>query len=360
MANFDLTNLALQGCFGANKLIYDDAGLPSIMVGIPQFKVSDVIDGGADIIHPMFSVDGAAKDVIYISKFQNVVYNGRAYSLGGKDPAASLTWDTARGYCNNKGDGWHMMTAAEWAGIALWCKKNGFQPLGNNNYGKDASETLYKGIPTSWGTGNDEGKIYHIATGSGPLTYSHNNQPDGIWDLNGNVAEWGGGIRTVCGELQILVKAAVTGIDQSASSAEWKAIDATTGEFITPNGSGTTTNSIKVDKAGTGGAQYCVTITTTSSDFNCLLGSMTCTDDISDAAKATLRTYALLPEDGATAADYGNDRLYFNNVESERLFCCGGGYSNGSGAGVFCRVGGWYSRSYAGHNIGFRAAYYEP
>lgn len=37
----------------------------------------------------------------------------------------------------------HEITNAEWAAIALWCHKNGTEPKGNNDYGKDASETLY-------------------------------------------------------------------------------------------------------------------------------------------------------------------------------------------------------------------------
>lgn len=89
------------------------------------------------------------------------------------------------------------MTKAEWAAIMLWCKKNGFQPWGNNNYGKDSRETLQQAIPATYGSGTDAGKIYHVLTGTGPLTWSHNKQLDGIWDLNGNVSEWTGALRTV-------------------------------------------------------------------------------------------------------------------------------------------------------------------
>ena len=97
-----------------------------------------------------------------------------------------------------------MMTKAEWAAIMLWCKKNGFQPYGNNNYGKDSRETLQQAIPATYGSGTDAGKIYHVLTGTGPLTWSHNKQLDGIWDLSGNVSGWTGALRTVKGELQVL------------------------------------------------------------------------------------------------------------------------------------------------------------
>lgn len=254
-----------------------------------------------------------------------------------------------------------MMTKAEYALIMLWCRKNGFQPYGNNNYGKDSRETVYQAIPATYGSGDDAGKIYHVLTGTGPLTWSHNKQQDGIWDINGNVSEWTGGIRTVYGELQMLENnnAANSDNPQNATSAEWKAIDATTGAFITPNGSGTTPNSIKIDKAGTGGAQWCTTITTQSSDFSCLLGSMTCAEGISDAAKKVLRAYGLLPEDGTSATDYDNDRLYFNNQADERLFGSGGSYGVGTTAGVGYSYGVTSSRTNAGVNVGFRSAYYE-
>ena len=354
---YDMAEFALKMTAPNNKLIYDDKGIPSVMVYIPKFKMSDVIAGAGDSTHPAFIVNGKEVPGIWISKYQNIVNNGRAYSLPGQDPAASMTWDTARGYCEAKGKGWHMMTKAEWAAIMLWCRKNGFQPYGNNNYGKDTRESLYQAIPATYGS---DGKVNHVLTGTGPLTWSHNKQPDGIWDLNGNVSEWTGGIRTVYGELQVLENnnAANSANPQNAASTAWKAIDATTGAFITPNGTGTTANSIKIDKAGSG-AQWCVTITTSSSDFNCALGSMTCSSDISDAAKAVLRAYGLLPEDGASAATYEDDRLYFNNQADERLFNSGGYYGSGTYAGVGCSNGHYYNRGSAYTSIGFRSAYVD-
>ena len=86
-------------------------------------------------------------------------------------------------------------------------------------------------------------------TGTGPVSWSHDGTLEGIWDLNGNIWEWMGGLRTVKGEVQVLANNNAADLDhsQSASSAQWKAIDATTGEYITPDGKGTTANSIKMD-----------------------------------------------------------------------------------------------------------------
>ena len=166
---YDLAEFALKMVAPNNKLIYDDKGIPSVMVYVPKFKMSDVIDGAGDSTHSAFIVNGKEVPGIWISKYQNIANNGRAYSLPGQDPTVNITWDTARGYCESKGKGWHMMTKAEWAAIMLWCKKNGFQPWGNNNYGKDSRETLQQAIPATYGSGTDAGKIYHVLTGTGPL-----------------------------------------------------------------------------------------------------------------------------------------------------------------------------------------------
>lgn len=81
MANFD----DLQGAvaqFGAgNKVIYDDIGMPSIMVGVPKMKYSDIITGGTQETLPWWVVEGVEKNVIWVSKYLNCVVNDRAYSL---------------------------------------------------------------------------------------------------------------------------------------------------------------------------------------------------------------------------------------------------------------------------------------
>lgn len=351
MPNFDLSALALAAVCPGNELIYDDKGMPSVMVKIPKQTYAQLGIGDSTATHPAFIVNGQEVDAIYISKYQNIMQNGRAYSLPAQDPKCNVNFDTARSYCEAKGEGWHLMTRAEWALLALWCKNNGFMPKGNNSYGKDASESNYKAIPTYVGS---DGKTCRVATGTGPLSWSHDNSPAGIWDLNGNVYEWVGGLRTVYGELQILANnnAADSTHSQTASSADWRAIDATTGELIVPDGAGTTANSIKLDYISNK-ITYSTAITNQVNDYkSTAFNSVACDSTISDAAKQVLYGLALLPY----GSGYDDDYMYMNNGASERTFYCGGSCYSGAFAGVFCLLGN-SARSDSDASIGFRSAF---
>ena len=354
--NFDLTNLAIQTICPNNELLYDDLGKPSVMVKIPKMTYAQLGLGTSTAVHPAFIVDGVEKSALWISKYQNIVQNSRAYSLPARDPRAQITFDVARAACTAKGAGWHLMTRAEWAMLALWCKKNGTQPRGNNNYGKDHNESVYSAIPTYY----DGANIGRVATGTGPLTWSHDGTPSGIWDLNGNVWEWVGGLRLVYGEVQVLANnnAAIVTANQAANSAEWKAIDATTGELITPNGSGTTENSVKLNYVSSHW-QWDTTISSKSdSSRNAPFENTTCSANISDAAKLVLQALCLFKYD-ATSGAYSGDYFYANNGASERSFFCGGNWYLGASYGVFALFGN-YARSLSNASFGFRSAYYEP
>ena len=348
MANFDLVKLALKATCPGNDIILDDKGLPSVMVRIPKFKISDVIAGGSNSTHPAFIVNGVEVPEIYISKFQNVIHNGRAYSLPGEDPRTSVTFDTARQACEAKGRGWHLMTHAEWAAIALWCRKNNLMPKGNNNYGKDHSETTYIAIPNP--NHQDEGRTSRVLTGTGPVTWSHNGEVTGIWDLNGNVWEWCGGYRTLGGEIHILPNnnAADPNNSQSASSELWRAI-LENGSLVDPNTDGT----LKWDFVD-GKITLCKTITnqadaSRSTEFK----NLAVAPEVSTVPEI-LKALALFPADNG---DHGGDYFYMNNGAGlERLAFRGGSWGSGANAGVFALYGGG-SRSGAYTRIGFRSAF---
>lgn len=353
--NFDLSNLAVQCMAPNNELLYDDKGKPSIMVKIPKMTYAQLGLGDSTDTFPAFIVDGVEKDYIWISKYQNIVQDGRAYSLPAQDPKTSINFDSAVAACKAKGNGWHLMTKVEWALLAWWCKRNGTMPYGNNNYGKDSRETTYSAIPKSL----DSGKTGRVATGTGPVKWSHNWAADGIWDLNGNVWEWCGGIRTVYGEVQILANnnAASPDANQAANSAQWMAIKASDGTLITPDGSGTTSGSVKMDWINSK-LVYSDTITDAAKgSHNCQFNVITCDNTISAAAKLLLASLGMTRIDESDTA-FDGDYFYFNNGEAERSFCCGGPWSNGTSAGVFCSYGS-HARSLSSGSFGFRSAYYE-
>lgn len=362
MPNFDVANLALMTACPGNEILYDDKGMPSIMVKIPKMTWADLGIGTSTETFPAFIVNGQEVDAIYFSKYQNVVQNNRAYSIPAQDPRTSVTLDQSCTYSSNKGDGWHCTTRLEWMVIAWWCLENGYQPLGNNSYGKDYTETTYKAIPTAHDSST--GKITRVATGTGPISWSHNNAVDGIWDMNGNVVEWMGGIRLVYGELQVISHdgqtfgndAADSDNSQSANAACWYAINGTTGALMAPNGTGTTTNSLKLDRVNnvwtwTFGQLTDKVDESRSGSF----GAVACAEGVCDDAKLKLQALGMLKV-GSDASVYKSDYFYANNGAAERSFYVGGNYASASYGGVFVSFG-FNSRAGAGGGVGFRAAY---
>lgn len=362
MANFDMAELALKSVCPSNAMKYDDKEMPSVMVYIPKFRLCDVLSTEDTSVHPAFRVNGVEIDGFWVGKYQTAHYNGRAYSLPGENPANTATLDTFVSYNRAKGAKFHEITNAEWAAIALWCHKNGSEPYGNNNYGKDTRETLYRAIPTSH---ESDGRTARVATGTGPVTWSHDGTVEGIWDLNGNVWEWCTGLRLVNGEVQIIKDndASEPTCDLSAGSAAWKAIKADTGELVTPDGSGTTAGTVKLDYVSSKW-KYATTITSSAdSGRGCSFKDITCDSGVGAAAQLLLQALALLPDtaltqEGVIDTTYGGDYFYANNAQAERCLIRGGGWFNGSSAGVFGAVlSDPRSNSYSG--IGGRSALIE-
>ncbi len=242
------------------------------------------------------------------------------------------------------------MTNAEWALILNWCKANGFWPRGNNSYGRDYSRTAEHGEASYIYSGTNIGRV---ATGTGPVGWSHDGSPFGIFDLNGNVWEWVGGLRLMDGEIQILANnnAADNTKGQSAASEEWRAI-MPDGSLVAPGTEGT----LKYDATNADGSGNVVLATSvvnqTSGDPYAITAFRNLTArDV--AAPALLHQLGLFPKD----ANYGTGTVYMRNL-GERLPGRGGYWAFGTYAGVPAMYL-QHPRSYSSTDLGFRPAYYR-
>jgi formylglycine-generating enzyme len=368
VGHFDDARLALEAATGGkNTLLMDDLGMPSVMVRIPCFRWSDVLEGGEEKVCSAFVVNGRVQKCLYISKYLNIIEKERAYSLPMLDPAHTLTIDEARLACARKGPGWHLLTNAEWTAIAHWCRRHNSFPRGNNAFGHDACAVHEYGI-RSVGDFLDRRTDARVLTGSGPDSWSHDGSPSGIFDLNGNVWDFVSGIRLMQGEIQVIKdNDSALNVDESAGSPLWKAID-TEGRLVAPG----SPNTLKYDGLNPGNSDPAVarlqggvflntrisrpqyTGETRDGDHSYIImpfQEMTCAPSITPPV--LLKELGLYPP----SPDLHNERLFVRNY-GERIALRGGSWFDGKSAGLwelYLRD----SRDFIYPDIGFRSAYIE-
>ena len=344
-SNFDDFKLAVEALSGGkNTVILDDVGMPSVMVQIPKYKMSQLISGGSENVHPAFMVDGAEKDVMYVGKFHDIVVNDRTYSLPIKDPAAWVTFDQGVTYNRNKGKGWSLMPYALWCAIALWCRKNNCMPHGNNNYGSDVNYPTEVGIPVPGSLDNN--KTAHVYEGSGPASWYHDGTRAGIYGMNGNVWDRVAGMRLYNGEIQVIPysNCFLSDASMAEGSSLWKAIDVS-GNLVAPGSAKTlkwgNSNDLTAGVVESKDAYY------SSSYADMKLDSSITT--VPEIAKALL----LYPDE--PGKDYAGDYHWWR-TDGEKIPFCGGNWIYPGGAGVFSVYAG-NPRSYSYGDIGLRSAY---
>lgn len=306
-------------------VIYDDYGIPSIMRKIS--KVTDAeLFGGANKTHPAFIIDGEEYDEIYISVYPNCVINGRPYSLPYMKPWTDLTNDEAAKACFSKGDGWHLMTAAEWGLVANICNRDGTYPHGNTKNGKYHADPSEEGATFDGGAGK-------TLTGSGPATWTHNHKPDGIHDLCGNVWEMIRGLRIINGKIEVAKdNNAALDIDLTEAGDDWQPLTAPNGKPINFSVGDDFKFTTDEPEDGYNGTEW----ENVYSDFG-----------FSDE----LKELALYPGED-------NAYLYVDSTEGEYLPYRGGHWSSGTDAGVFCASLA-YGRASTSSTVGFRSAYFK-
>jgi hypothetical protein len=178
----------------------------------------------------------------------------------------------------------------------------------------------------------------------------------------GNLSEWVGGYRSVYGEIQVLPDndGADLNNSQAPDSSAWRAIDAKTGEYLVPDGNGTTKDSVKGDFFDDviewGSKWFFSTEVKNRKDQirRCDLSFIKCDETIGPEAKELLIAFGMIADD--PLYDYMEQYCYLNNGKPEVAMYRGGYFGSGAFAGVFCWSNSW-ERTFTSEGYGFRASY---
>lgn len=340
---------------GLQTVLYTAKGQPTFMNIIEKYDLSS-IDPSLSGTHPAFIVDGVTKDKIFVGTYGATLKNGELLSLPNTEPTNGATYANLIAAAKSNGSGHHVMTNTEWAAVALLTVKdnNASKLIGNTYYGRSNGDaTQYgrrvDGLSATAGitTGNAK-----ILTGSGPVSFRHNQRYNGISDLVGNLHEFYTGFRLVNSEIQVIENNNAASGDALSTSTAWRAIHAQTGELLVPDGLGTTANSVRIAPSGT--AANTLVILSFASFWSMTNPSST---PVSTAALNKLKALGLFPI--ASTSTLLGSGLFGFSTSNTTYPIHGGAFREGDARGLF-QVNINYPFNATGSDIGTRTAYYTP
>lgn len=336
-AILDSERYSLERATGSRQtIIRDSAGNANAMFVLPRFSYADLgmtADMGTGDVTAFDFGSGSIKSEIFIGAY--LASGSGSVSAPRQDPRASLDHTAARAACAAKGAGWHLMTAHEWAAIALWCMANGYEPIGNTNWGRSHAKTWMVGDRADNRAPGDASGTGRTQTGSMGVEATHNKSLAGIADLVGNIWEWQDGFLLQDGRFKL-------SSHNAQVEASWTFADAFLDASIPTGGSAILSNAVN-NRLGAIGDNA-----NAGNSANVEWRAMTKSGSyVSNQAMKRL----LLEPAGALP----QGRIYMRNF-GERLPFRGGSWDSGADAGLAALNLG-NSRAYAYASVGFRPAF---
>lgn len=303
-----------------NVVLFDNAGLPSIMVKFTP-EAGKPLD-------PVFMVCGRKAKAIYISKYENTLVKGVPCSIPFAQAANCIDFNTASTLCRGKGDGWHLMTNAEWEYLHNESAEGGTLPHGNTARGKYFFDESESGEKYDYG---------HTLTGSGPITWTHTHTPDGVCDLCGDNWEMVAGLRLRKGAIEYIKDNDAALADLSPDSKAWQRVKTAAGQDIFLDAAqGSVKVTTEAPENGWDGCRF--------TDLEIDLEEM----------PEILQQLGIVPQNIEEEMTY----IYADSGEDETIAFRGSCFCNTSSGGVGALILG-DARSGVNGRVGFRSAYVE-
>lgn len=201
----DIKNAVEAASGGRLTVRLTDKGQPCVFLKVPAFNCEDVAPGGelGMGLHPAFVKNGSPVPYILVGQHIASYSDAEMLSRAGVSPAVSRTYDQELAAVAATGQNFRQLNNLEWAAVALWCMANGYEPLGNTNYGRHHIKRWETGVRSD---SNPPGATFgaaHTLTGSGPDSWHHDGTAAGISDMVGNVWERVSGMKLIDGVFHI-------------------------------------------------------------------------------------------------------------------------------------------------------------